>query len=86
MKNKFGLGNAVVIGMTVIVFVIALFLKGFTHDLLIEVGVLLVSVKLIMMNYKMSLTNQELLTKMDELKKVVEEFESNNKQPHSNKT
>ena len=33
-------------------FVIALFEKGFTHDLLLEAGVFLVSVKLVIMSYK----------------------------------
>jgi len=33
---------------------VALFTKGFTHDILLEAGVLLVSVKLIIMAYKNS--------------------------------
>jgi hypothetical protein len=32
--------------------VLALFVKGFTHDLLLEAGVFLISVKLIIMAYK----------------------------------
>lgn len=57
-----------VIAITIILFTIALFAKGFTRDLLIEVGVLLVSIKLIMMNYKNSVSNQELLKKLREIK------------------
>ena len=34
-----------------------LFLKGFTHDLLLEAGVFLVSVKLILMSYRSSLAS-----------------------------
>ncbi len=41
-----------VIVLTLVLFVIALFVKGFTHDLLQECGVFLVSVKLIMMSHK----------------------------------
>jgi hypothetical protein len=44
--------SMVVIVLTLLLFVIALFLKGFTHELLQECGVFLVSVKLIMMSHK----------------------------------
>ncbi len=85
MKNKFGLGNIIIISLTFIVFLIALFLKGFTHDILLEIGVLLVSIKLIIMNHKTSLVNQALLDKMNEIKKVVDELKSDNDQSRSNK-
>lgn len=45
-----------VIALTLILFLVALFAKGFTHDLLLETGVFLVSVKLIIMGYKISAT------------------------------
>jgi hypothetical protein len=41
------LGTIVIIGITFLLFVLALFEKGFTHDMLLEAGVFLVSVKLI---------------------------------------
>ena len=41
-----------VIVLTLVLFVIALFVKGFSHELLQECGVFLVSVKLIMMSHK----------------------------------
>ena len=85
MKNKFDLGNSIIIVLTVLVFAIALFLKGFTHDILLEIGVLLVSIKLIIMNNKIKLTEQEILNKMIELKKALDELKSNNNQPHLNK-
>ena len=85
MENKFGLGNIIIISLTVIVFLIALFLKGFTHDILLEIGVLLVSIKLIIMNHKTSLANQAFLDKMNEIKKVVDELKSDNDQSRSNK-
>ena len=44
--------SMVVIALTLVLFVIALFVIGFTHDLLQECGVFLVSVKLIMMSHK----------------------------------
>jgi hypothetical protein len=42
--------SSVVIVLTLLLFVIALFVKGFTHDMLLECGVFLVSVKLIVMS------------------------------------
>ena len=44
--------SLVVIALTLLLFVIALFVKGFTHDMLLECGVFLVSVKLIVMSHK----------------------------------
>jgi hypothetical protein len=44
--------SLVVIVLTLVLFVIALFVNGFSHDLLQECGVFLVSVKLIMMSHK----------------------------------
>ncbi len=44
--------SIVVIVLTLVLFVIALFVKGFSHELLQECGVFLVSVKLIMMSHK----------------------------------
>ena len=54
MRRHFDRGSIVVIVITFVLFVIALFTKGFTDDLLLEAGVFLVSVKLIMMAYKSS--------------------------------
>jgi hypothetical protein len=44
--------SLVVIVLTLVLFVIALFVNGFSHDFLQECGVFLVSVKLIMMSHK----------------------------------
>ena len=43
-----------VIAITLILFVSALFVKGFTHDLLLEAAGFLVSVKLIILSYRNS--------------------------------
>ncbi len=61
MKKYFDLGSRLIIVLTFILFIAALFVTGFTHNLLLEAGVFLVSIKLIMMSYKNSLSNQELL-------------------------
>jgi hypothetical protein len=52
MNKHIDIGSSAVIIITFILFIMALFTKGFTHDLLLEAGVFLVSVKLIMMSYK----------------------------------
>jgi uncharacterized membrane protein (Fun14 family) len=49
-----GLASSVVIAITFILFVSALFVKGFTHDLMLEAAVFLVSVKLIILSYRNS--------------------------------
>jgi len=54
--KQFDTGSIFVIIITFILFTVALFIKGFTHDLLLEAGVFLVSVKLILMSYKNSRT------------------------------
>ena len=68
MKKYLPVADTSVIVITVILFVIALFVKGFTHDLLLEVGVLLVSIKIILMNYKTHLANEKLLNEIKDLK------------------
>jgi hypothetical protein len=60
MEKHLGSVNMFIIVLTIILFGVALFTTGFTHDLLLEAGVLLVSIKLIMMSYKNSLSNKEL--------------------------
>ena len=50
--HHFDAGSLIVIVITFVLFVAALFTKGFTHDLLLEAGVFLISVKLILMVYK----------------------------------
>ncbi len=52
-------GSYAVMAVTLILFVVALFLKGLSHDLLLEAGVFLISVKLIMMSYKNAVSAQK---------------------------
>jgi len=68
MNEHFDIGSIIVIAVTVVLFTIALFTKGFTHDLLLEAGVLLVSVKLIVMAYKNSVTNKEIMKELSDIK------------------
>jgi hypothetical protein len=64
-------GSLAVMGLTLVLFVVALFAKGLTQDLLLEAGVLLVSVKLILAAYKNSVSNQRILTLLQEIRDSV---------------
>ena len=66
MKH-FDLGSTIVILITLVLFITALFFKGFTHDLLLEAAVFLVSVKLIISAYKANITTNEIKTKLENI-------------------
>jgi putative effector of murein hydrolase len=71
MIRYFDTGTIIVILITIILFIMALFLKGFTKDLLLEAGVLLVSIKLILMTYKTGNHYQDLKNDLDEIKDLL---------------
>ena len=75
MNEHFDTGSLIVIIVTFALFTVALFTKGFTHDLLLEAGILLVSVKLIVMAYKISVSNKEITKELHEIKKILEKTE-----------
>ena len=75
MKH-FGVGSIIVIAITFILFTMALFTTGFTHDLLLEAGVFLVSVKLILMSYNTSVRSESIHRELKEIKN----FLKNNKE------
>ena len=62
-------GSFVISLITLVLFLAALFVKGFSHDLFLEAGVFLVSVKLIMMSYKNSFAVNLLNDKLDTILK-----------------
>ncbi len=68
LKNKhLGPGTIWVILITLGLFVSALFVKGFTHDLLLEAAVFLVSVKLIILTYRNSQGVEAIQYKLDKI-------------------
>ena len=73
MSAYFDVGSFIVIIVTFVLFVVALFTKGFTHDILLEAGVLLVSVKLIIMAYKNSVYIESLVNELKEIKGLLEQ-------------
>jgi len=80
IKKHFDLGSLIIIGVTFILFVLALFTKGFTHDILLEAAVFLVSIKLIIMAYKNIDATDSLHQKLDEIYKKVSAIESRRSQ------
>ncbi len=73
MKKYFDRGTILVIVITFLLFTVALFVKGFTHTLLLEAGVLLVSIKLIMMAYRNSYNYNDLKKELSEIRRLLEE-------------
>jgi len=73
MKKHFDTGSMIVIIITFVLFVLALFTTGFTHDLLLEAGVFLVSVKLIVMAYHNSVSSKELKNELREIKLILKD-------------
>ncbi len=69
MNRHLDYSSIIVITVTFILFTLALFTKGMTHDILLEAGVFLVSVKLILMAYRSGTCFQRILR---ELKKINE--------------
>lgn len=72
VKEHFDPGSVIVIAITLVLFVVALFSKGLTHDLLLEAGVFLVSVKLILMGYRNSVTSKKMLRELEEIRKTLD--------------
>lgn len=70
MKH-FDLSSIVVIAITFVLFVMALFFTGFTHDVLLEAGVFLVSVKLIIMAYNASVISEDIHRELEEIKTIL---------------
>jgi hypothetical protein len=72
MKSKsFDTSTFVVMIITMVLFVGAIFIKGITHDLLLETGVFLVSVKLMIMSYKNGKSNAEMKIELNEIKELI---------------
>jgi len=73
MTKYFDGWTVMIIIITIFLFIVALFAKGFTNQLLLEAGVLLVSIKIIMMSYKNIQNFNELKKDLHEIKKLLKE-------------
>ena len=75
LRKHFDVGSLVVMAITLVLFVGAVFATGLTHDLLLEAGVFLVSVKLILMAYKASVTAASLEQKLEDIRATLARVE-----------
>ena len=64
--------STVVIALTLLLFFISVFVKGFTHELLLEAGVFMVSIKLILMAQKNSLSAKLTGERLDRIANLLE--------------
>ena len=64
--------SAVVIALTLVLFVVSIFVKGFTHELLLEAGVFLVSIKLILMAQKNSVSAKLTTERLEQIAVLLE--------------
>ena len=71
MSKHVDLNSLIIIIITFFLFFIALFVKGLSHDILLEAGVLLVSIKLIMMAYKHRVYIDEINEELQEIKVLI---------------
>lgn len=71
------LGSILILIITFMLFVLALFFTGLTHDILLEAGVFLVSVKLIIMAYKASKSTRKIELELQEIKELIKQNNKN---------
>ena len=63
--------SIVVIVLTIALFILALFIKGFSKGLLVECGVLMVSIKLILMAKKTAEVEENLERRLDRIETLL---------------
>jgi len=72
MGKHIDTGSMIIIILTFLLFIVALWVKGLTRDLLLEIGVLLISIKIIMMSYKSSKNSEEVMKELKSIKNRLE--------------
>ena len=75
MSKHLDRSTQITLGVTLVLFVVALFEKGFTHDLLLEAAVFLVSAKLVLLAYKASVNNDVLSGQLAEMSRSLTRIE-----------
>ena len=71
LRERLDMGSLVIIFITFTLFVVSLFQKGLSHEILIDTGIFLVSVKLIVMSFKNNLYMKDLNQQLEEIKKLI---------------
>jgi hypothetical protein len=85
MRVHLDFGSIAVMTITFILFILALFVKGFTHDLFLEAGIFLVSAKIIIMAYRNSIAANRVEHKLDEILSALDRPEKRKKKHVSSK-
>jgi hypothetical protein len=75
MSKHLDRSTQITLAVTLVLFVVALFEKGFTHDLLLEAAVFLVSAKLVLLSYKASVNNDVLAGQLAEMSRSLTRIE-----------
>jgi hypothetical protein len=75
MSKHLDRSTQITLGVTLVLFVVALFEKGFTHDLLLEAAIFLVSAKLVLLSYKASVNNEVLAGQLAEMSRSLTRIE-----------
>ena len=75
MSKHLDRNTQITLAVTLVLFVVALFEKGFTHDLLLEAAVFLVSAKLVLLSYKASVNNDVLAGQLAEMRRSLTRIE-----------
>jgi hypothetical protein len=71
MRRYFDIWSTAVIALTLVLFIAALLIKGFAHDMLLEAGVFLVSVKLILMSHKNSVVAERAERRLEQIEALL---------------
>jgi hypothetical protein len=75
LAKHFDPPSLLVITITAALFMLALLVKGLTHDMLLEAGVLMISIKLVLMAYKNSVAMLSILTELKNVRALLERQE-----------
>lgn len=81
LSDYIDLPSLAIIVATFAMFAVALFVKGLTKEILLEIGVLLVSIKLIMMAHKNGTTGRETKAMIKDLHSAIVVLQDNDKSP-----
>lgn len=73
MRRHYDIWSTAVIALTLVLFIAALLLKGFAHDMLLEAGVFLVSVKLILMSHKNSVAAERAEKRLEQIQALLQD-------------
>ena len=86
IRRHFDVASLTVVFITLVLFVAALFVGGFTHDLMLEAAVFLVSAKLILMTYRSSVSAKSMHAKLDDIYRALQDPQGSRGELETDKT